>query len=230
MRARLRPDHEHVGDRRVADPHFRADQPIAAIDFFRPRGHAARIGAGVRLGEPETADELAARKAGQIFALLVGVAIGVDRIHDERRLHAHHRAEARVDPLDLARHEAISDIARAGAAEFLRQRHPEQALFAHQPEELRVGLLLEIGLLDPRREFARGEVARRVADHPLVLGELGLDEQRIVPLEGPEIRSVKTAHCKPPLGPAPGRSGGLDPFLVAAAGGVEARMCFRVLA
>ena len=39
-----------------------------------------------------------------------------------------------------------------------------------------------------------GEVARRVADHPLVLGELGLEQQRIVPLKGPEIRSVKTAH------------------------------------
>ena len=58
-----------------------------------------------------------------------------------------------VDALDLARDEAVGDIARAGAAEFLRQRHPEQARFAHQPEELRVRLFLEIGLLDAGREL-----------------------------------------------------------------------------
>ena len=194
MRARLRPDHEDVGDRRVADPHFRAIEPVAAVDLLGPRRHAARIGAGVRLGEPEAADEFAPREARQVFAVLVGIAIGVDRIHHERALHAHHRAEARVDALDLARNEAIGDIARAGAAEFLRKRHPEQARFAHQPEQLRVGLFLEVGLLDAGRELLRGEVSRRVADHPLVFGELALDEEGIVPLEGAEIRPVKGAH------------------------------------
>ena len=145
-------------------------------------------------GDGVSADELAAREARQVLAPLVLIAIGVNRIHHERALHAHHRAEARVDAFDLARDEAISDIACAGAAEFLRQRHPEQALLAHQPDELRVGLLLEIGLSDAGREFVSGEVARRVADHSLVLGELRLDEQRIVPLEGAEIGSVKGAH------------------------------------
>ncbi len=194
MRARLRPHHEHVGDRGVADPGLGADQPVAAVDLFGPRGHAARIGAGVGLGEPEAADELAPREARQVFAALVGIAIGVDRVHDERTLHAHHRAEPEVDPLDLARDEAVGNIARAGAAELLRQRHPEQARFAHQPEQLRVGLFLEISLSNARRELLCGEVPRRVADHPLVLGELGLEQQRIVPLEGAEIRSVKGAH------------------------------------
>ena len=75
-------------------------------------------------------------RPGRYFRRWSVVAIGVDRIHDERALHAHHRAEAGVDPLDLARDEAIGDVARAGAAEFLRQRHPEQARLAHQPEEL----------------------------------------------------------------------------------------------
>ena len=194
VRARLRPHHEHIGDRGVADPHLRAGEPVAAVDLLRPRDHAARIGAGVRLGEPKAADELAAREARQVFAMLVGVAIGVDRVHDERALHAHHRAEAGVDPLDLARDQAVGDITCAGAAIFFRQRHPEQTSFAHQPEQLRVGLFLEIGLLDARRELLCGEVSRRVADHPLVLGQLGLEQQRVVPLEGAEIRSMKGAH------------------------------------
>ena len=195
MRARLRPDDEHVGDRRVADPGLGADEPIAAVDLLGPRRHAAGIGAGARLGQAEAADELAARQARQVFAPLVLVAVGVDRIHDERALHAHHRAEAGVDPLDLARHQAVGDVTGAGAAEFLRQRHPEQPRFAHQAEELRVGLLLEIGLLDARREFLCGEISRGVADHPLVLGELGFEQERIVPLERTEIGSVKSAHC-----------------------------------
>ena len=101
------------------------------------------------------------------------------------------------DALDLARNEAVGDVACAGAAEFLRQRHPEQARFAHQPEQLRVGLFLEVGLLDAGRELLGGEIARRVADHPLVFGELALEQERIVPLEGAEIRSVKGAHCNP---------------------------------
>ena len=94
VRARLRPDDEHVGERRVADPGLGADEPVAAVDLLGSRRHAAGIGAGVRLGEPEAADELAAREAGQVLAPLVVVAIGVDRIHDERALHAHHRAKA----------------------------------------------------------------------------------------------------------------------------------------
>src|SRR5271166_903071 len=196
VRARLRPDDEYVGDRGVADPGLGADEAVAAVDLLGSSGHAAGIGAGVRLGEPEAADELAEREARQVLQPLVGVAIGVDGIHDERTLHAHHRAEAGVDALDLTRHQSVSDITRAGAAEFRRQRHSVQPRFAHHAKQLGVGLLLEIGLLDPGRELFGGEVPRRVADHALVLGELSLEQQRIVPLERAEIGSVKTTHRK----------------------------------
>ena len=130
----------------------------------------------------------------QIFPPLRVVAIGVDRIHDERTLHAHHRAVARIDPLDLARDETVGDIAGVGAAVLLRQGHAEEACLAHQAEERRIGLLLEIGALDARPQFLRREFARRVADHPLVLGELAFEEQRIVPLEGAEARAVMAGH------------------------------------
>ena len=56
----------------------------------------------------------------------VVVAIGVDRIHDQRLCTLIIERIAGIDPLDLARNEAVSDVARVGAAELLRQRHAEQ--------------------------------------------------------------------------------------------------------
>ena len=194
MRGRLRPDDEHVGDRRVADPGLRAVQAVAARDLFGPRFHAAGVGARVRLGQAEAADELATRQARQVFLPLRRVAIGVDRIHDERALHAHHRAVAGIDALDLARDQPVGDVAGVGAAEFLRQGHAEQPRLAHQAKERRIGLFLEIGLLDSRPQLLGREFARRVADHPLVLGELALEQQRIVPLERTEARAVISGH------------------------------------
>ena len=63
-------------------------------------------------------------------------------IHDERALHAHHRAVARIDALDLARDEAVADVVEAGAAVLGRHRRAEQAELAHLAEDRRVGLLV----------------------------------------------------------------------------------------
>ena len=116
----LRPDHRDVGDRRVGDPHFGAGEAIAAGDFFGARHHRAGIGAVIGLGEAEAADEFAGRELRQIFAPLRLAAVGVDRVHHQRRLHRHRRAIAGIDALDLARDQAVGDIAEAGAAVFLR--------------------------------------------------------------------------------------------------------------
>ena len=118
----LRPDQEHVGDRRVGDPGLGARQRIAALDLFRPRHHGAGVGAVVRLGEAEAADPLAGRELRQIFLLLAFRAKSLDRDHDQRRLHAHHRAVAGIDALHFARDQAIGDIAEARAAVFRRDR------------------------------------------------------------------------------------------------------------
>ena len=66
----LGPDHRDIGDRRIGDPHFRAIEAIARAILDRARDHAAGIGAMIRFGETETADQFAARQAGQIFLLL----------------------------------------------------------------------------------------------------------------------------------------------------------------
>ena len=46
---------------------FEPMQAIAAVDLLGPRLHAAGVGARVGLGQAETADQLAARQAGQVF-------------------------------------------------------------------------------------------------------------------------------------------------------------------
>ena len=63
----------------------------------------------------------------QIFLALLLRAIGMDRIHHQRRLHAHHRAVAGIDALDLARHQAVGHIAGAEPAIFLGNGDAEQA-------------------------------------------------------------------------------------------------------
>jgi hypothetical protein len=51
----------------------------------------------VGLGEAEAADEFAGGELGQLFAALRLAAIGIDRVHDQRRLHRHRRAESGID-------------------------------------------------------------------------------------------------------------------------------------
>ncbi|MGY4472035.1 hypothetical protein ACVWWK_007744 [Bradyrhizobium sp. LB9.1b] len=190
MLGRLGPDHEHVGDRRVRDPHLAAGEAIAVRDLLRPRLHAGWIGAGVGLGQAEAADPLAAGELRQVFLALVLVAIGVDRVHHQRGLHRVHRAVAGIDPLDLAGDEAVGDIACIGAAIFLRQRDADQAELAHLVEDLAVGRLFEIGLGDTRQQLVLGVGARGVAHHALVFGELLVEQERIVPLERSRDRLV----------------------------------------
>src|SRR3546814_8917466 len=65
-------------------------------------------------------------------------AEGEDRVHHQRRLHAHRRAVSRINPLYRARDETIGDIAQAGAAIAFGQRRAEQSelpQLAHRSEE-----------------------------------------------------------------------------------------------
>jgi len=104
-------------------------------------------------------------------------------MHHQRGLHRIHRTVAGIDALDFARHQAIGDIARIGAAIFFRQRDADQAELAHLVEDLAIGLFLEVSLGDARQELVLRIGARGVADHALIFGELLIKHERIVPLE-----------------------------------------------
>src|SRR5690606_19603484 len=128
------PDDEHVGDGRIGDPHFGAADFIAAVGLDRAGVHAAGVGAVVGFGQAEAAYPFTACQLGQVFLLLLFAAEFVDGHHDQRRLHAHHGAVARVDALDFARDQAVADIVQPCAAVFFGDGGAQQAQFTHFAE------------------------------------------------------------------------------------------------
>ena len=147
------------------------------------RHHRARIGAEVRLGQAEAADQLGLGELGQIFLLLRLGAVGVDRMHHQRRLHRERRAIAGIDALHLARDQAIGDVAQPRAAVFLRDGRAEQAERAHLGQQFLVDLLLAPGEPHPRHQLVLRERARAVAHHALFLGQVAVEIERILPVE-----------------------------------------------
>ena len=183
MRLGLGPDHEHVGNGGVRDPHFGPVQHIAAVCLCRARLHTRRVRACIGLGQAETANPFAGRQFGQVFLLLRLGPIGLDRIHHQRRLHRHHRAVTAVDPLHLARDEAVGDVSRADPAVGVGHGDAKQPGGPHLGEDRRVGRLIEIGVLHAGCELVGGKGGRRVADHSLVFFELIVQQERVFPLE-----------------------------------------------
>jgi hypothetical protein len=107
---------------RVRDPHLVAGEQPATLHLLGARLHAARIGAVVGLGEAEAADPFTGRQLWQIFLPLRLAAIGVDRMHHQRRLDAERRAVAGIDPLHLARDQPVGNVVRSGATIALDRR------------------------------------------------------------------------------------------------------------
>src|SRR3546814_7569282 len=92
-----------------------SDLPIAPANSLGLGPHRARIGAGIRLRKAEAAYDFAGCELGKIAMTQIVAAEGEDRVHHQRRLHAHRRAVSRTNPLYRARYETIGDIAQAGA-------------------------------------------------------------------------------------------------------------------
>ena len=136
----------------------------------------------VRLGEAEAADDLAAGEPGQEALLLLLGAVGVDGVHDEARLHAHHRAVTAVHALQLAGDEPVADVIHPGAAVAVQGRaeHPQ---LSHLVDDAAVELLVAVRFQDARHELVLRIGARHVADVPLVLGELVVEVQGVFPSE-----------------------------------------------
>ena len=80
----LGPDHEHVSDWAVSDPHLAAGQAVTAVHLAGAGRHVAGIGAMVWFGQPETPNPFSGSEFGQI--LLAGFLITefVDGHHHQR--------------------------------------------------------------------------------------------------------------------------------------------------
>ncbi len=170
----LRPDDGDVGDAAVRDPRLRAVEDPRVAVFARVRAHAAGVRAEVGLGETEAADRLAGGKLRNPVVALLFRAVGVDRIHDETRLHGRERAQARVAALELLHDQAVGHVAEAGKVVFL-DRRAEQPHLRHLRHEVVGKLLLAIRMLDDRKHFLIDEIAHGLAHHQLLFGEERID-------------------------------------------------------
>src|SRR3546814_4853223 len=75
----------------------------------------------------------------------------MDGMHDERGLHRHGRAVARIHPLHLARDQAVAHIIESGPAIFRGNGRAEQAKLAHLGHDPAIEILFQIGLRHARR-------------------------------------------------------------------------------
>ncbi len=120
---------------------------------------------------------------GQPFLFLFFAAKGIDGIHHQRRLHAHKRAHAAVAALQLLHHQAIFDVAHAGAAVTF-QAGAEETQLAEGLHQLTREASFAVALLDDGNQIVFDELAGAVTHQALVVAE-----QRI---EGDEVHSVKS--------------------------------------
>ena len=150
------------------------------------RAHRAGIGARVGLGQAEAADQLAAVHRRQPALLLLLRAPAPDREHRERALDRDGAAHTRVAGLELHAGDAVGDGARAGQAVALE-------VHAHQAEARKLGVDLprQQALLEPLADLGQDaladELAHRVADRALLLGEESVD--------GEEVAGVELGRC-----------------------------------
>ena len=180
----LGPDHKDIGDGTVGDPGLGPREAVATLDLAGARHHAARIGAMVGLGQAKAADQLARGQLGQILLLLLFGAESLDGHHHQRALHAHHRAVAGIDPLDLAGNQPVTDIVEPGATVFLGDGGAQQAQLTHLAEDAHIGLLMAESLLHTRQQLVLAVGTGTVLHHALGIGKLRIQQQRVSPVEG----------------------------------------------
>src|SRR5581483_642874 len=154
------------------------DEGLAAVDHpavavaHRARLRAARVGAGLGLGEAEGPELLAAEQLGQVaLPLLVGAEVDEGRdAQADRGLQGD--GQRGVAAGDLLQGEAVGDEVAAGTAHALGEGQGEEAEPGHAGDQV-VGELAGLVVVGgPGDDLALGEVAAEVADGALLVAEL----------------------------------------------------------
>jgi hypothetical protein len=134
-------------------------------------GDRCRVGAGMRLGQAEATEHLATRQRLQPVLLLLVAAVLHRDAAGQRVLHADDRRRGAVTGSDLLEDEHQRHVVHAGAAPFLGDDHAERAEFAELAQRLGRKGVMAVPLGSEGRQPLLREVAQRVADHFLFLGQ-----------------------------------------------------------
>ena len=130
------------------------------------------VGAGLRLGQPETREHLALRHRLEKPPLLLVRAVLPDRHAADRVLHAEYRRDRALAGGDLLHDQGIADMVGARPAIFLGHQHAHKAELAEFGYRLSRKPLLAVPFRGVRgKPFAR-KVAGGIAQHPLLVGKL----------------------------------------------------------
>ena len=183
MRFGLGPDHEHIGNRAVRDPHLGAIDDVATVGFLGDGLHSRRVGPGIGFGQTKAPDQRACSQTRQVFLALLVASIGVDRIHHEGALYAHHRPIPAVDAFDFAGDKTIAHIARTQTAELFGDGHTQQTHLAHLGENLGCDTFVQIHVRHARQQLVFCIRRSAVRDHALFLGQSRAQTQRVLPVE-----------------------------------------------
>ena len=124
-------DDEHVGVGAVGDENLASvEHPLVAVKDgggLLPGG----VGAGVGLGQAESADPLAAGQLGQVALLLLLGAVLHDGGHAEAGVGGEDDAGGGAHAAQLLDGHAVHDIRAAGSAVLFRHRNAHQANLGH---------------------------------------------------------------------------------------------------
>ena len=164
-------DQREVSLGAAGDELLGAAQPVAVAVRHRAGSQVGRIRARLRLGQAEAAEHVAPRERAQEAFLLLFGARSHQAGADQRVVDAHRRGRADIAGGDLLHGERIGHVVRAGAVPFRRHQHAHEPELAHPGEDVIGVTAVQVPLAGMGGELVGGEVARHVADHPLLVGE-----------------------------------------------------------
>src|SRR3989441_379955 len=175
LRAQLRvhcgEDDDDVGVVAVGAPLLGAVQHVTVALADRRRAQPRGVGAGAGLRERVGREHLPRRETRQVLLLVLLGAGEEDRQAAERLIEVLRRRR-RARPRDLLADEREREAPHVRPAVFLGQPDPVEAGVHEGADRLfRIGLPLVVGGGAWRDPLARN-LAREVADHPLVLAEI----------------------------------------------------------
>ena len=138
----------------------------------RERVLVGGVRARLRLRQREAADLVARRDRLEELLPLRVVAVLSDRVAEERVVHGHHDGVRSAHARDLLHRDGVRDRIAAHAAPLLGRENAHEAQLAHPLDGLVGKTSIAVDLGGDGADFALGEVARHLADHPLLVGEI----------------------------------------------------------